>query len=156
MCHRPGSGCATSSCSPAVACLAQLLTQCSKGLNGLIDCRRGCPKDAPTSSHGERRARGCTVSNRTFGACQRPWHSGPGTAAQRAHHPFACDHRLTLTGPRHSSSTLPVPSPFISFSPAHCSRPRSRVPIGLEAPKGNQRRQQSGVESGSDLRQQCS
>ena len=38
----------------------------------------------------------------------------------------------------------------------HCSHLRSRVSVGLEAPKSNQHRAQSGRESGSDLRQQCS
>ena len=39
---------------------------------------------------------------------------------------------------------------------AHCSHLRARVSVGLEAPKGNQRRQQSGEKSGADLREQCS
>ena len=38
---------------------------------------------------------------------------------------------------------------------AHCSHLRSRVSVGLEAPKGNQRRQQSGEKSGADLREPC-
>ena len=39
---------------------------------------------------------------------------------------------------------------------AHCSHLRSRVSVGLEAPKSNQRRQQSGEKSGADIREQCS
>ena len=37
---------------------------------------------------------------------------------------------------------------------AHCSHLRSRVSVGLEAPKSNQRRQQSGEKSGADPREQ--
>ena len=38
---------------------------------------------------------------------------------------------------------------------AHRRHLRSRVSVGLEAPKSNQRRQQSGEKSGADLREQC-
>ena len=39
---------------------------------------------------------------------------------------------------------------------AHCSHLRSRVSVGLEAPKGNHEGQQSGEKSGADLWEQCS
>jgi hypothetical protein len=38
---------------------------------------------------------------------------------------------------------------------AHCSHLRSRVSVGLEAPKGNHEGQQSGEKSGADLREPC-
>ena len=38
---------------------------------------------------------------------------------------------------------------------AHYSHLRSRVSVGLEAPKGNHEGQQSGEKSGADLREQC-
>ena len=38
---------------------------------------------------------------------------------------------------------------------AHCSHLRSRVSVGLEAPKSNHEGQQCGEKSGADLREPC-